>query len=443
MAAAVVAAAAAVARVTVVLAVVIVAAAVLLSARAVAGLSCGGGGSSCGGSETRSAAAIGAVTRRQVVATTAGGLVAAGLLESASAAESAVVAAAAATPGGDDVDGGDRRGRGLGTRARGAAELDAEYYVRDLFGGNKREGSVSASRPPDLPPPRQIQEPLLSLLLPKTDPTTGGTAAAKVDDQCIPIVALLEQIKKKRSGNDDASVVRDIQRRLAEYRDRAERSFEARAAWQRRDVSDQYYFDLTSYALWRTAADLIPNYEDRDAFARRVGTLLYEKCRSDGLLRSAKQQQPLPLSGTIPYVKELLDLFVSSGYCKGYRVGDKQLVKEGLPIFDELDDEAMLTTGATVDCLVSVYEPATLGASLQITGEQSRFVPDYVAATLAALWNDATGTAVAASSGETGSNGTGNLAVTWEIFFVDNVYRPNPKDYFPNEQLIQFSLTRR
>ena len=91
-------------------------------------------------------------------------------------------------------------------------------------------------------------------------------------------------------------------------------------------------------------------------------------------------------------------------------------------VFDSLDDDA-LQQGASINVLVSIYEPATLGASLQITGEQSRFAPDLVAPTLAAVWESM------------------GIKSSWEVFFVDPEYRPNPKDYFPNEKLLQFTLT--
>jgi hypothetical protein len=32
---------------------------------------------------------------------------------------------------------------------------------------------------------------------------------------------------------------------------------------------------------------------------------------------------------------------------------------------------------------------------------------------------------------------------SWETFFVDPEYRPNPKDYFPNEQLVQYTLGKK
>ena len=96
-----------------------------------------------------------------------------------------------------------------------------------------------------------------------------------------------------------------------------------------------------------------------------------------------------------------------------------------IPLFDELDQES-LRDGATLNPLVTIVESATLRASLQLTAEQSRFTPDWLGPTLAALWQECTG-----------------AQVQWETFFVDPVYRPNPKDYFPTEQIYQFTIVQK
>jgi hypothetical protein len=298
--------------------------------------------------------------------------------------------------------------------AKGAAELDFEFYMRDLMGGNKKGGTIQASKPLVVPPPRTLQGPLLPLLL---------------DDDCspacIPVQALIQQIKK-RNGGDDRAIAEDIQSRVRSLREKTSRSFFARTPWKVENVSDQYYFDITAYALWRTAGDLLPDFPDRDKFVRSLGKMMYEKLQSEKLVSSQMEtgKGNTPLVSAIPATMEILELFKSSQYCKGYRIraDDSKDVVDFL--FDELDDED-LADGGTVDCLVSLYEPATLGASLQITGEQSRFGPDLVATTLAALWDDA------------------GIRSSWDTFFVDPEYRPNPKDYFANEQLIQFSLKKK
>ncbi|KAG7365578.1 hypothetical protein IV203_038782 [Nitzschia inconspicua] len=311
--------------------------------------------------------------------------------------------------------------------ARGAAELDFEYYMRDLVGGNKREGTVQASKPPPVPPPRTLQGPLLPLLLDKD-----------CSQSCIPVKALIQQLQTTtKSSMSTPAIIQDIQSSVASIKERTYKSFYAKAPWQKEDVSDQYYFDFTAYALWKTAAVMLPDNTDRDRFARSIGKLLLEHLESgssssDPLLRPPSTSSgELTLVGSTSAIQQALQLFQSSGYCKEFRIrttddeiGDRNN-KATTPVFDELDDES-IAIGSNVDCLVSVIEPASLGASLQINGEQSRFGPDYVGTTLAAIWDKYAG-----------------ISSSWETFFVDAVYRPNPKDYFPNEQLFQFTLTKK
>ena len=222
---------------------------------------------------------------------------------------------------------------------------------------------------------------------------------------------------------------RVLQDRFVDYRAKAAKSFRSRAPYAADSLSDQYYFDLSTYALWRTVGDLLPNPLDRDWFMRQMGRTLYSSMMDQKLVTDT----PLPkgkITSTVPGLQEVLQVFQKYGLIQSYRLcgagdssSDKSATTGGTDIFDSLDDQA-LADGATVDFLLSVMEPATLGAALQITGEQSRFAPDYISPTVVALLDKA------------------GFKCTWETFFVDNEYRPNPKDYFPNEQLIQFSVRR-
>jgi hypothetical protein len=140
-------------------------------------------------------------------------------------------------------------------------------------------------------------------------------------------------------------------------------------------------------------------------------------------------------------------LFKSSQYCKGHRIRGE--LDDENEVFDALDDDS-IATGGTVDCLVTIYEPASLQASLQITGEQSRFGPDYVGTTLAALFS----TVGIRSSWDTFFVGMHHSELTFccvpceyvsrskRFAVIDSEYWPNPKDYSPNEQLFQFALVR-
>ena len=61
--------------------------------------------------------------------------------------------------------------------------------------------------------------------------------------------------------------------------------------------------------------------------------------------------------------------------------------KPSASAFDSYDDED-LTTGRDVNFLLSLDRPTTLGASLQITGESSRFTPEWVGPMLMAMWEE-------------------------------------------------------
>ena len=335
-------------------------------------------------------------------------------------------------------------------RVKGAAEYDLEYYMRDLVKGNTKEGNLPASAPPPAPPSRTLQGSLLPLLL-DNDFT----------EQCIP-VKVLAQVSGKSASNI-AALAKD-------YRDKSSKAFSAKAQWKVADISDQYFFDLTAYAWWRTAAELIPDYVKRDKFAKDVGRGIYSEAAKAGLLKkkalildssddessddssdddssddkkkkgktknandksgristkkdSSDDASLCPLTGTIPAIIEILELYKSSGFISRYQLGGEDETRRGKNVFDELDDDD-IASGSSVDCLVSIYEPAILSGALQITGEGSRFAPDFVGQTLSAAWEAA------------------GILAKEETYFVDSVYRPNPKDFFPDERLIQFTLKK-
>lgn len=298
---------------------------------------------------------------------------------------------------------------------KGAAELDFEFYMRDLFMGNKPEGNLPVSKAPPATPPRTLQQPLLQLLL---------------DDELrfsLPIQVLAQVTKVP---------IDTLREQVYEYRMKVAPAFKASRPWLKESMSDEYYFDLSCYALWKVASTSIQDYSIRDKFARSIGSRLLDEMIQRELLSkqsiSVLNKSNNRLTDLIPCVIEVLDLFQTTGYCSSYRLGDKNdEERSGLKVFDELDDEEMTPNGGgSVNCLVSIYEPATLGGALQITGEGSRFSPDFVGVTLAAVF-------------ERVESEKGGVTVNIESYFVDSVYRPNPKDFFPDERFYQFTITRK
>ena len=292
-------------------------------------------------------------------------------------------------------------------RVKGAAEYDLEYYLRDLVKGNNKEGNLPVSSAPPSPPPRTLS-PFMKLIL--DDQCTAQS------DTCTSIA--INELSKLIPSTSPT----DISTSIIEFRSKVMPSFYARAQWSEESILDQYYFDVTSYALYRIAAEKIPSdYALRNQWIRNVGRAIY-----DELIRQKHVISPQPsqrtLSKSIPTLLQILDFFDDANFIKGYRLGEKNDVRSGKNVFDSYDDDD-IQSGLSVNCLVSLFRPATLGASLQITGEGSRFSPDFLGCTLAAFWEKEL-----------------SLSAEYETYFVDEEYRPNPKDYFPDEQLLQFTI---
>jgi hypothetical protein len=297
--------------------------------------------------------------------------------------------------------------------------------------GNNKEGNLPPSNAPPLPPPRTLQGPLLPLLL---------------DDELQTSIPIQELSKITNTPPSTLS------EQIKAVRSKVQPAFSARYPWKDELVSDEYYFDLTCYSVWKVASIAIPNdYVKRDEFVRNIGRRTLEEAISKEIiskqsidaLSKAGEKTGSTLTSTIPCIIEILNLFQSTNYCSNYRLGDKNdEVRTGPGVFDELDDEELSSssTGGSVNCLVSIYDPSDLGGALQITGEGSRFAPDFVGPTLAAIWERVGGS----SSGSGGKKrGEGVVAVQFESYFVDPVYRPNPKDFFPNERFYQYTIARK
>ena len=145
----------------------------------------------------------------------------------------------------------------------------------------------------------------------------------------------------------------------------------------------------------------------------------------DAIAARVTVKKPSKLTETIPIMVQILDCFQSNSFVSSFRLGDKNDdFRTGLNIFDSHDDEDV-DAGLTLNCLISLIRPATLTSSLQIVGEGSRFMPEFVGTTIAAMWRKEL-----------------SLKVEYETYFVDEEYRPNPKDFFPAEELLQYSIKK-
>jgi len=291
--------------------------------------------------------------------------------------------------------------------AQGAAEYDLEFYVRNLIkGNNDKEGNIQASAPPPMPASR--------ILANKSD---SSFIQSIINDELSNDCIALRTLSKVTSVpvNDIAEMVKD-------FRAKFSKSFGTRAKWQQELIVDEYYFDLTCYSLYRTAAVLMPtDYKRRSEWVELLGEEIYKS-----IATRTTAKKPSKLTESIPVMVQILESFQSNNFVSSYRLGDKNDdFRSGLNIFDSYDDED-IEAGLTINCLISLIRPATLTSSLQIVGEGSRFLPEFVGTTIAAMMRKELG-----------------LQVEYETYFVDEEYRPNPKDFFPAEELLQYSIKKK
>jgi len=318
-------------------------------------------------------------------------------------------------------------------RVKGAAEYDLEFYMRDLVKGNKKEGNLPASsRPTSLTrPPRTIAPFVQSIL------------NDALDDKCIAIRTL-----SSITGVSSSDISREIQI----MREKVSPSFNANNPWKNESVSDEYYFDVTSYALYRVAANLMPgpntmDYQKRNDWVELLGREIYDELKRQNLVQvpspKNKKSASLTLTDTVPLLQQILSTFSNTNLIESYRLGDKNdEYRSGNNILDEYDNDD-LEGNVPVNCLISLYNPATLTSSLQIVGEQSRFIPDFIGTTIAAMWREELGQSNANSDRSGASGDIGRIKADFEAYFVDGEYRPNPKDYFPNELLLQYTILQK
>ncbi len=296
------------------------------------------------------------------------------------------------------------------TKAKGAAEYDLEFYMRNLIqGNNDKEGNIQASAPPPSKPSRSLTSNSGSKFI-------QTIINDELNEDCITIRTLSQMTKIP---------VNEISQAIISFRSKVSKSFATRIQWKEESIVDEYYFDLTAYSLYRTSAVLISDYKVRSQWVNLIGEEIYKSLEPSIREQNEFKDRPTKLTETIPIMQQILEIFQANNFIDSYRLGDKNdEYRTGSNIFDSYDDED-INSGLSINCLVSLLRPATLTSSLQIVGEGSRFIPEFIGTTLAAMWKREMG-----------------LRVEYETYFVDEKYRPNPKDYFPSEQLLQYTIKK-
>jgi len=78
----------------------------------------------------------------------------------------------------------------------------------------------------------------------------------------MPVQALVEQAK-----GDREEIAKKVAASAMDYRSKASHRFSSLRKWDTESVTDQHHFDISACALWKRAADVLPNHTERDKFA--------------------------------------------------------------------------------------------------------------------------------------------------------------------------------
>lgn len=235
-------------------------------------------------------------------------------------------------------------------RIKGAAEIDAEAYFQDLLKGNPLTGGIEQSAI-EIRPARVLDKEFATFL----DKTT--------------LKLLSETSGVSMEG---------VEREVAAFRQAVEPGFQRRAPFPTGDLSNERCFDCYSYADFRVAAKLLPNLRARATFVRQLGETvlgeIFEGLRAidaKAVPRTYDAQKD-GLEEALSGLSRILAYMKLKGFLKDFRVNADDY------------DRASWDEGFSLEVLVTVVEPATLGGNVQFTGEGFLFHPDYVAETLLA-----------------------------------------------------------
>lgn len=272
--------------------------------------------------------------------------------------------------------------------ARGAFEMDAEFYLRNLVGGIG--GGGTEARRPIYRSPRVMD----------------GAAAARVLGIAQEEIAALAHVSV-------ATLRANVSAQLPLYLP----FFRQFAPIVSESLSDQYFFDLSAYLSYLQAQTLIPDSETRLLLRNRVGDRVLDWLVEGGSV-------PRPSLGR-------RDAAVAA---EGLKAILRAFEKTGLVGSFAFDAEDMLDAAYTEDLFgadmplslqITLNEPATLLGAVQMAASDTRFRPDILGAALLRYLV-----------------GQG-FAVSVEDYLMDNFYRESNDDVQAQSVLLEMQLLRR
>jgi len=260
--------------------------------------------------------------------------------------------------------------------------MDAEFYLRNLFQTQKKQ--KSETRGAIFKSPRRINKVL-------------------ADD--------IIKVMKDASGLDisEAEVAQEVAKNIGMFKEFAPIISE--------DNGDQYYFDLSTYALYLIIARRLSESRQRVAFRSRVGS---------GVLDAVIQRTPLllPLSAKQPDIARGIDLilkcFQTNGLIAAFTFDEDDFA-------DEVFARESFKQGLPVSTSIQLVEPANILSFIQGVKADTFFHPEWIGTTLEQYIERC---------------GRGALTAKFEDYLLDNVYRESNFIVQAQDVLIELRMGR-
>lgn len=276
--------------------------------------------------------------------------------------------------------------------AKGAAELDFEYYWRDLLTSNKAS-TTGAREARTWPAARKLD---------------GGFVEAVSTD----VVAAI---------GSGGGVLADIESTRATLLP----SFERRKLFDANDLTDSYSFESWAFAAATVANARLPTLARRAAFERRVGRAVLE---ATNMVPPTPGAAPPALSEIDAALRRTMKALRGANYITGFSIsyGLGGGSDDGV---DAEDDREFAAGAGAVDVSVTVDDEATINASALLYG--SGATRDGVPPTEISLAGLAIGE-VCRSMAVVNKRPTS--------YFLDGTYREDPSDFRATQQIWQLQL---
>lgn len=272
---------------------------------------------------------------------------------------------------------------------KGAFEMDMDFYVRNILNGNnaqiENEKKVTKSF---YPSPRKMDITITTKMI-----NIIKTIASKMSS--LSIETLNEYIDI------------ELPKKLVQLK--------ANIPITNENFSDQYYFDIYLYLIYKSIENVISKSEDRVLLRQKVGDEILQLLINDKFINIKNSQRKKDVVELASNVKLLLQSFVKIGLISSFIFDDDDLA-------DQYYADSSFREGLPVSFQFTLREPATLLGFIEQNKNDTFYHPEIIASTIASYCR------------------LQGFNTRFEDYLVDNYYRTENFDIEAQDILIEMLI---